>query len=359
MNGSVTRRQLLRQIALGAGGVALLACAPRSALSGGGVVRLTGAGSTFVYPLFSKLFDEYQKMNPQVRVNYQSVGSGAGIRQLLERTVDFGATDAPMTDEQLREAPGPIVHLPVTLGAVVVVFNLSGLTTLRLDGPTLAGLFLGEIGRWNDPRLQALNPDVALPNQPVAVVHRSDGSGTTYIFTAYLSAVSAAWRQRVGVGTAVAWPVGLGAKGNEGVAGQVRQTPGAVGYVELTYASQNNLPMATLRNRAGAWVEPRLPAITAAAASLAQIPEDLRFLLVDMPGAEAYPLVGVTWVLLYQEAADPVKGRALAELFWWVLHEGQRYAAPLQYAPLPPGLVERGAAKLRQLTHRGQPLLSR
>ncbi len=335
--------------------VALTGCSRGAA---GGPVRLTGAGSTFVYPLFSKLFDEYQKVQPQVRVNYQSVGSGAGIRQLLERTVDFGATDAPLTDEQLRAAPGEILHLPVTLGAVVLIYNLPVRTALRLDGPTLAGLFLGEIGRWNDPRLQALNPDVALPDQPVVVVHRAEGSGTTYLFTAYLSAVSAAWRTRVGTGTAVAWPVGLGAKGNEGVTGQVRQTPGAVGYVELTYAIQNNLPMATLRNRAGAWVAPRLPAITAAA-SLAPIPADLRLSLIDAPGEGAYPIVGVTWALFYREAADPVKGRALAELFWWVIHEGQRYAEPLHYAPLPAELVARGAAQLRQLTSRGQPLLRR
>lgn len=334
--------------------------APGAPTAPAGAITLTGAGSTFVYPFFSKAFAEYSKAKPDVRVNYLSVGSGAGIKQITEKTVDFGATDGPMTDEELQKAPG-ILHIPVTLGAVAVAYNVPGVPSgLKLTPEVLAGIYLGTITKWNDPKIAALNPEAKLPDLAITPVYRSDGSGTTYIFTDYLSAVSPEWKAKVGKGKSVKWPAGLGAKGNEGVSGQIKQTPGTIGYVELAYAKQNNFPVAAIRNRDGQFVPPTPEAVTAAAAGAARaMPEDLRVSIVNAPGASAYPIAGFTWALVYREQADPNKGKALADLLWWVIHEGQQYAAPLDYAPLPPEVVAKAEAQLKSLTAAGQPLVQR
>jgi phosphate transport system substrate-binding protein len=305
-----------------------------------GTVALTGAGATFPNPIYAKWFDAYGREHP-VRVNYQSVGSGAGIRQITEGTVDFGASDAPMTDEELARKPG-VLHIPTVLGSVAVAYNLPGLTQpLRLDGPTLAAVYQGQVTQWNDPRIAALNPGVALPDEAILPVYRTDGSGTTYVFTDYLSAVSPEWKQVVGAGKSVKWPTGLGAKGNEGVTGQVRQTPGSVGYVELAYALQNELPVAALRNQAGQFVAPSVAATTAAAADMgAQLQQhpDFRISVVNAPGAQAYPISSPTFLLIPQQIDDCDKARALVELVRWALTEGGQMASELHYAPLPESL---------------------
>jgi len=319
---------------------------------------VNGAGATFPYPLYSKWFDEYAKVDQSVRFNYQSIGSGGGIRQITARTVDFGASDGPMTDEQLKQAPGELLHIPMVMGAVVATYNLPRNPKLRFTPDVLAGIFLGKITRWNDTRIQAANPEVSLPNQPIIVVHRSDGSGTTYIWVDYLSKVSKEWEQKVGRGTSVNWPVGLGGKGNEGVAGQVKNTPGALGYVELAYAITNKLPAASIRNRAGKFVEPTIESTTAAAAGAAKnMPADFRVSLTDPPGEDAYPVAGFTWLLVYKGQSDEVKGRGLVKFLWWAIHEGQKYAPTLLYAPLPSQVVKLVEAKIKQLTYRGEPLL--
>jgi phosphate transport system substrate-binding protein len=347
----------------------LLAAAPLSCkgggdtppVSGGGRVTLTGAGATFQFPLQSKWGAAYGEKNPNVRLNYQSIGSGGGIRQVIEGTVDFGATDGPMTDQQLAEAGGPdsVVHVPVTLGAVAVVYNLKDrLGELKLSGPLLADIFLGKTTRWNDPAIAALNPGVALPDAAIVVVHRSDGSGTTFIFVDYLAKVSPEWKQKVGVATSVNWPTGLGAKGNEGVTGQVRQTPGAVGYVELTYAEQNAIPTAAIQNRAGEFVQPSVAAVTAAAASAAaSMPADLRVSITDAEGAGAYPLSGFSWVLVRKDIATCARAVPLLRYLWWAVHEGQGFAEPLHYAPLPEAIVKLDEAKLKAVTCEGRPAL--
>jgi phosphate transport system substrate-binding protein len=322
-------------------------------------INLTGAGASFPFPLYSKWVADYQKRDPRVRINYQSIGSGGGIRQITERTVDFGGSDAPMTPAQLAKAPGKLLHVPTTLGAVVVTYNLAGVPTgLKLTPDVLAGIFLGDLKKWNDPKLAALNPGVALPDQPIAVVHRSDGSGTTNVFTDYLAKVSPAWKEKVGVGTSVKFPTGLGGKGNEGVAGQVKTTPGTIGYVELAYAVQNKLPYAQLKNQAGQFVEPKIDSITAAAAgAAASMPADLAVSITDAPGAEAYPISAFTYALVYQDSADRRKAEALAKFLWWAIHDGQSAAAALHYAPLPAAVVAKVEAKLKTLTAGGQPLL--
>ncbi len=337
----------------------VLACAKHESGSGGRVT-LNGAGATFPYPLYSKWVAEYQRRDPRVLINYQSIGSGAGIRQVSERTVDFGASDAPMTDEQLAKAPGKIVHIPTTLGAVAITYDLPDLAppSLRLGPDVISGIYLGQITRWNDPRLAALNPGVALPARDIVVVHRSDGSGTTAVFTDYLSRVSPVWRERVGKGTSVSWPVGLGAKGNEGVTGQVKTTPGSIGYVELAYALQNKLPTASLQNRAGRFVEPSIAGITAAAAGVsANLPADLRVSIVDAPGDGAYPIAAFTYILVYEDMPDAPRAEALAHFLWWAIHDGQSFAPPLDYAPLPPAVVTRVEALLRGLRSGGRALL--
>jgi phosphate transport system substrate-binding protein len=308
---------------------------------------LTGAGATFPYPLYTKWISEFAKAHPGVRINYQSIGSGGGIRQITERTVDFGASDAPMTDEQLGKAPG-ILHIPTCLGAVVLSYNLEGVPSgLHLSPDTAAGIFLGTIQDWSDPAIAKENPDAKLPKKRIVAVHRSDGSGTTKIFTDWLTATSADWKKGPGAGMSVAWPSGLGAKGNEGVAGQVKSTPGAIGYVELVYAAQNQLAYAAVKNASGAFVLPTPASITAAGAgAVAKIPEDLRATIVDAQGADAYPISGFTFVLLYQKQTDAARGKALVDYLNWSIHEGQSFAEPLHYAPLPASLVPRIEAKL-------------
>jgi len=315
---------------------------------GGGTVSLNGAGSTFVYPLMSRWSSEYQKVDPKVQVNYQSIGSGGGIRQLTARTVQFGATDGPMTDDQLKEAKSPVVHVPLTMGAVVPTYNLPAMAhPVRFTAEALAGVFLGEIKAWNDPKIASANPDLQLPSTPIVVVHRSDGSGTTYVWTDYLSKVSPEWKTKAGTATSVNWPTGLGGRGNEGVAGTVKQTPGALGYVELTYAIQNKMPAAPVKNRAGNFIEPSIDAVTAAAASAAAtIPEDLRYSITDSPGDKAWPISGTTWAVLYQDMPAGPERTAVVAFLRWALHDGQKFCAPLDYASLPAELVAKAEAKL-------------
>lgn len=331
--------------------LAVMACgkeqAGSSSDSAGGVssgsVDLTGAGASFPQPLYSKWFSEYAAKTG-IRINYQSIGSGGGIRQLSEETVDFGATDGPMTDDELKRAKGgPILHIPTVLGADAVTYNLPGVASgLKLSPDVVADIFLGKITKWNDPRIAGLNPGVKLPATDILVVHRSDGSGTTYVFTDYLTTVSNAWRAGPGRGKEVRWPVGLGAKGNEGVAGQIKQTPGSIGYVELAYANQNSLSTAAVRNAAGEYVMPSVAAVTAAAAGAAQqLPAntDYRISIVNPSGKGAYPISSFTWILAYQQQRDSVKARKLADFLNWAITEGESYAAALDYAPLPESMV--------------------
>jgi len=308
-----------------------------------GSVDLTGAGATFPTPLYSKWTSEYAAKTG-IRINYQSIGSGGGIRQLSEETVDFGASDGPMSDDELKRAKGgPVLHFPTVLGADAVTYNLPGVASgLKVSPDVVADIFLGKITKWNDPRIVALNPGVKLPATDLLVVHRSDGSGTTYVFTDYLTAISPAWKAGPGRGKEVRWPVGLGAKGNEGVAGQIKQTPGSVGYVELAYAKQNNLSVAAVRNAAGEFVMPSVESMTAAAAAAAQqLPAntDYRISIVNSPGKGAYPISSFTWILAYQQQKDSVKARKLADFLNWALTEGESYAAALDYAPLPESMV--------------------
>ena len=302
-------------------------------------VDLTGAGATFPYPIYNKWFSDYATKTG-VKINYQSIGSGGGIRQISEGTVDFGASDAPMSDEEIAKAKGgPILHFPTVVGADVITYNVPGVTQpLQLTGDAIAEIFLGKITKWNDPRLARLNPTAKLPASDVLVVHRSDGSGTTYVFTDYLTAVSPAWAAGPGKGKDVKWPVGLGAKGNEGVAGQVKQTPGTIAYVELAYAKQNNLPYASVKNASGAFITPTIESLTAAAVgALPKFPPntDYRVSIVNSPDAKAYPISSFTWLLLYQRQADPVKGKKLVDFMKWALSEGEGSAAALDYAAIP------------------------
>jgi phosphate transport system substrate-binding protein len=326
-----------------------LSVAAALALAGAGradaQLLINGAGATFPYPIYSKWFDEYSKVDPSVRFNYQSIGSGGGQQQLLEGTIDFGASDGPMSDQNLAKAPGKILHVPTVAGADAVTYNLPRAPRLRLDGPSIADIFLGRLTKWNDPRLTALNPGVALPDADILVVHRADGSGTTYIFVDYLSSVSRQWASQVGRGTAVKWPAGLGAKGNEGVTGQVKQTPGAIGYVELAYAIQNQLPYASVKNAAGHFIAPSVASVTAALAA-ASIPDDFRFSMVNSPGPNAYPIAGATWLLVYQQQRDAEKGRKIVEFLKWAMKEGEDNAPQLDYAPLPPDLSKRVLAEI-------------
>lgn len=308
---------------------------------------INGAGATFPYPLYSKWFAEYRKVDPSVTINYQSIGSGGGIRQLLDETIDFGASDAPMTDEQLAKARSAVVHVPTVLGAVVVTYHLPDLKApVRLTPALLADLFLGKISKWNDPKLQSVNPGVPLPDRPVTIAHRSDGSGTSAIFTDYLSKVSPEWKSRVGAGAAVKWPVGLGGKGNEGVTGLVKQTPGAIGYVEFIFAKSNGLPSASIQNSAGQFVQPSTESLTAVAeGALKDIPEDFRTSLTDAKGAKAYPIAGMTYLLVYKEMKGE-KGVKFKKFLAWAVENGQSFAEPLHYARLPKPLAQRVKAKI-------------
>jgi len=311
---------------------------------------VNGAGATFPYPLYSKWFSEYQKVDTDAQFNYQSIGSGGGIRQFSEKTVDFGASDAPMTDEQLKKAGAAVVHIPTVLGAVVVTYNLPEVGAgLKLTGDIVADMYLGKITKWDDARIKKLNPEKKLSGD-VMVVRRSDGSGTTYVFTDYLAKVSPEWKAKVGNGTAVNWPVGLGGKGNEGVAGSVKQTPGTVGYVELIYAKSNNLQYATLQNKAGQFVEPTLENVTSAAdAALKTMPADYRVSITDAPGKTAYPISAFTYLLVWKTMADANKGAKIVKFLKWATKEGQGLAAGLHYAPLPKSLVKKIEATVGQI----------
>lgn len=302
---------------------------------------INGAGATFPYPIYSKWFDEYHKIQPQVQINYQSIGSGGGIRQVSELTVDFGATDGPMNDEQLGKAKIKLLHFPTVLGAVVPTYNIPVLTEdLRFTPDVLAGIYLGEVKRWDDPRIASANPGIKLPSANLVVVHRSDGSGTTYVWTDYLSKVGKSWEQKVGRGTSVNWPVGLGGKGNEGVAGLVKQTPYSIGYVELIYAEQTKLPHGAVQNREGAFVRATLKSTSAAAAAAAKnMPSDFRVSITNPPGKDAYPIASFTWLLIPAKIPDPKKGKALVGFLRWMLKEGQEHAAKLLYAPLPKEVI--------------------
>jgi phosphate transport system substrate-binding protein len=311
-------------------------------------MTMNGAGATFPYPIYSKWFDEYAKVDPSVRFNYQSIGSGGGQKQIIAQTVDFGASDGPMSDQNLKSAPGKLLHIPTVAGAVVLSYNLPGNPAVKLDGETTAGIYLGTIKTWKDPKLAALNPGVALPDEEIIVVHRSDGSGTTYIFTDYLSKVSADWKAKVGNNTSVNWPAGLGGKGNEGVSGQVKQTPGAIGYVELIYATQNKMPYADVKNAEGAFVRPSLDSVTAAIAT-AQIPDDFRFSITNAPGMDSYPIAGVTWLLVYEQQKDAAKGKKLVEFLKWAGTKGEEMAKQLDYAPLPDNLRDRVLKRIDEI----------
>jgi len=305
-------------------------------------IQIDGAGATFPYPIYSKWFSEYNKLHPNVQINYQSIGSGGGIRQLSNQTVFFGATDGPMTPDQQLAAPGRVLHFPTVLGAVVPIYNLSEIgSDLKFSGETLAGIFLGKITRWNDPALTKDNPGVTLPDAEITVVHRSDGSGTSYIWCDYLAKVSPDYKKTVGVATSVNWPVGLGGKGNEGVAGLVKQTPGSLGYVELIYASHNQISYGAVKNLEGEFVKASVETVTAAASSAAsKMPADFRVSITNAPGKGVYPVSSFTWLLLYENPKDKERSRVMVDFMKWALADGQKFAPELGYAPLPQGVID-------------------
>lgn len=334
--------------------------APASGTSGSatGPVTLNGAGATFPYPLYSKWISEYNRAYPDIRVNYQSIGSGGGIRQVTAGTVDFGASDAPMTADEEKSAPGKLLHIPMTLGAVVVSYNLPEATSpLQLPPNVLADVFLGKITKWSDPKLTKANPGLKLPDKDIAVAYRSDGSGTTAVFTEYLATVSPEFKDKVGAGKSVKWPNGLGAKGNEGVAGQLKTTPATLGYIELAYALQNKLPTASIQNKAGKFIEPKIDAISAAAAGV-EMPDTLHVSLADAAGDNAYPISSFSYLLVYEDAKDATKGKALARYVWWAVHDGQKLAKDLDYAPLPDPVVKKVEERLKTLHAGSEKLLA-
>jgi phosphate transport system substrate-binding protein len=344
-----TSRALIAAVALSLAVVSAASAEP---------LMINGAGATFPYPLYSKWFYEYSNANPGVKFNYQSIGSGGGIKQITAGTVNFGATDAPMTEEVMKKLPGAILHIPTALGAVVPVYNLESVPPgLKLTSDVLAGIFLGKITRWNDPTIAGLNKTVTMPNADIVVAHRSDGSGTTDIFTNYLTTVNTEWRAKVGRGPSVNWPVGIGGKGNEGVAGVVKQTPGAIGYVELAYAKQNKMKVASLRNKEGHFVTPTLEATSAAAAGMAKsMPDDFRVSLVDAPGKESWPISGLTWILVYKDQTDEARGKAMVQFLKWAIRDGQKMEAALDYAALPMPVVEKVDKALKQISFKGKSL---
>jgi len=311
------------------------------ALSTAQAQKLTGAGATFPYPIYSKWFSEYSAAHPGVQINYQSIGSGGGIRQMTAGLVDFGATDAPATDEQLAPSKSKLIHIPTVLGAVVPIFNVPGVSDIRFSPDVLADIYLGKITFWNDGRIAKDNPGVQLPNLKIIVVHRADGSGTTYIFTDYLSKVSKDWESGPGRGASPAWPAGIAGKGNEGVAGYVRQLAGSLGYVELIYALQNNISYGSIRNSAGNYLKATIEGVTAAAASLKQIPDDYRVSITNAPGKNAYPISSFTWLLVPLKSADPAKGKVIKDLLSWIVTSGESEVSALSYAPLPKNVVEK------------------
>jgi phosphate transport system substrate-binding protein len=328
--------------------------------SGSSSVSLQGAGASFPSPLYQKWLSEYGNVHSNVKIDYQSIGSGGGIKQLKEQTVDFGASDAPMSDADLKSAPGEIVHIPTVLGAVVITYNLEVVKQpLRFSSEVIADIFLGKIKKWNDPKIAADNSGVTLPASDITVVHRSDSSGTSAVFTDYLSKVSAEWKEKVGAGVSPSWPIGLGGKGNEGVTGQVKNTPNTIGYIELIYAVKNNLPVAQIKNASGAFIQPSIDTVTAAAAaSAASMPDDLRISITNATGATAYPISSYTYILVYKDQKDAGKGKALVDCLWWGIHDGEKFAKELQYAPLPADIVKKAEAKINAVTAKGAALRS-
>ena len=311
---------------------------------------LNGAGATFPYPMYSKWFSEYHKIHPDVEINYQSIGSGGGIRQVLAGTVDFGASDGPMSDEQLSQAKTKILHVPTVLGAVVPAYNVPGVNAeIKFTPEALAGIFLGKITSWNDNALTSANPGVNLPNQPIIVVHRADGSGTTFIWTDYLSKVSSEWQGQVGKNTSVKWPVGLAGKGNEGVAGMIRQMQGSIGYIELIYAVQNKIPYGVVKNASGNYVKASLDSVTAAAASVKTMPADFRVSITNAPGKDAYPISSFTWLLIPAQSKDAAKGKIIYDFLTWMVADGQKMTADLTYAPLPESVAAKVKAEIKQV----------
>lgn len=329
--------------------IALLVCAVL-AVPAFAQTTLNGAGATFPYPMYSKWFSEYHKLHPDIEINYQSIGSGGGIRQVLAGTVDFGASDGPMSDEQLAQAKIKILHIPTVLGAVVPAYNLSGVSgELRFSPQTIANICLGKIANWNDKAIAADNPGLKLPDRPIILVHRSDGSGTNYIFTDYLSKVSDEWKNSAGKGTSVKWPVGLGAKGNEGVAGMIRQMDGAFGYVELIYALQNKIPYGAVKNASGNWVKGSLEGATQAAATVKNMPADFRVSITNPPGKDAYPISSFTWLLIPAQSKDATRGKILVDFVAWMLNQGEKMTTELAYAPLPENVAARVRDAIKQV----------
>ncbi len=335
------------------GAMALAACPAK------GIKELTGAGATFPYPLYSKMFSEYNKLC-NVKVNYQSIGSGGGIRQLQELTVDFGGSDGIMDEKQKGEAKaGAVLHIPTVAGAEAIVYNLPGIQRgqIKITPEVLADIYLKKISNWNDSRIKALNPGLKLPDLTIAVVHRSDGSGTTFIFTNYLSKVSQEWKDKVGFATSVNWPGDVGGKGNEGVANSVAQIPGAIGYVEVAYAKQNNMAWAQLRNKAGNYLEPSLEG-AALAADQPNLPDNMEVMVTDSANSKAYPITGFTWLLVYENQKDEAKADAVANLAWWMIHDGQQYALPLEYAPLKGAALKKAESLVKKIKVNGRPVLN-
>ena len=317
--------------------------------------NLNGAGATFPNPIYQKWFSEYHNAHNDVHINYQSIGSGGGIQQLTTGTVDFGASDGPMTDEQLSKVPGKVFHIPTVLGAVVPMYNINGVSSeLKFTGDVMADIYLGNIKNWNDPRLAKSNPGVKFPDEDIVVVHRSDGSGTTYIFTDYLSKVSSAWKDKVGKGTSVNWPAGLGGKGNEGVSGMVKQTEGSIGYVELIYAVSNKMLYGSVQNAAGSFIKASLESVTAAAGSMKDMPEDFRVSITNAPGKDAYPISSFTWLLVPAEWADAGKEKAFVDFLTWMVDKGQTMTSALQYAPLPKNVAAKVKARIKEVKVKGQ-----
>jgi len=321
------------------------------AVVGAQTVQINGAGATFPYPIYSKWFAEYNKLHPDIQINYQSIGSGGGIRQITNQTVFFGASDGPMTNDQLNAAPGTILHFPTVLGAVVPVYNIPGVSAeLKFTGPLLADIYLGKVTKWNDPAITKLNGGVQLPASDITVVHRSDGSGTTYIFVDYLSKVSPEWKKRVGVATSVKWPTGVGGKGNEGVSGLVSQTPGSIGYVELIYALQTKISYGSVQNSSGNFVKGSTESVTAAAAAAKDaMPKDFRVSITNPPGQDAYPISSFTWLLLYENPKDKARAKVMVDFVKWALTEGQKFASEIGYAPLPPSVVQLEMEALKKI----------
>jgi phosphate transport system substrate-binding protein len=330
--------------------IALLLAGLALALPVMGQTTLNGAGATFPYPMYSKWFSEYNKLHPDVQINYQSIGSGGGIRQVLNGTVDFGASDGPMSDEQLAQAKTKILHIPTVLGAVVPAYNVPGISgEIKFTPEALAGIFLGKIQKWNDPAITQANPGVKFPAQPIVVIYRAEGSGTTFIFTDYLSKVSTDWANTVGKGPSVKWPVGMAGKGNEGVAGQIRQSPGSIGYIELIYAVENKITYGSVKNAAGNFVKASLDGVTEAAASVKNMPADFRVSITNAPGKTAYPISSFTWLLIPAQASDPKKGKIISDFLQWMVNDGQKMTSQLSYAPLPASVAQKVKAAIKQI----------